>query len=77
MRTTILSAISNKNEAKLVITPRIHCAMPCIAMDIPVILIIKNIANDSNLFLKLVFIMKSARIIIGEIYAKQILSIEN
>lgn len=34
-----------KNEAKLVITPRIHCAMPCIAMGIPVILIIKDIEN--------------------------------
>ena len=28
-----------KNEAKLVITSKIHCAMPCIAMGIPVIFI--------------------------------------
>lgn len=34
-----------KTEAKLVITPRIHCAMPCIAMGIPVILINKNVEN--------------------------------
>lgn len=34
-----------KNEAKLIITSRIHCAMPCIAMGIPVILIINDIEN--------------------------------
>ena len=34
-----------KTEAKLVITPRIHCAMPCIAMGIPVIFINKDVEN--------------------------------
>ncbi len=34
-----------KTEAKLIITSRIHCAMPCIAMGIPVIFIHKNIQN--------------------------------
>ena len=39
-----------KNEAKLVITSRIHSAMPCIAMGIPVIYIHKsNYKNDSRL----------------------------
>lgn len=39
-----------KNEAKLVITSRIHCAMPCIAMGIPVIYIHKgNHQKDTRL----------------------------
>lgn len=31
-----------RNEAKLVITSRIHCAMPCIAMGIPIVFINNN-----------------------------------
>ena len=39
-----------KNEAKLVITSRIHCAMPCIAMGIPVIYIHRgNHKEDTRL----------------------------
>lgn len=34
-----------KNEARLVITSRIHCAMPCVAMGIPVIFIHKNLSD--------------------------------
>lgn len=34
-----------KNEAKLVITSRIHVAMPCIAMGIPVVFISKALVN--------------------------------
>lgn len=35
-----------KNEARLVITSRIHCAMPCVAMGIPVIFIHKNLSDS-------------------------------
>ena len=35
-----------KNEAKLVITSKIHVAMPCIAMGIPVIFINEDINNE-------------------------------
>lgn len=35
-----------RNEAELVITSRIHCAMPCIAMGIPVIFIHNNIKDE-------------------------------
>ncbi|GHU73509.1 hypothetical protein FACS189450_13430 [Spirochaetia bacterium] len=38
-----------KNEAKLVITSKIHCAMPCIAMGIPVIFIHED-AKDCERF---------------------------
>ena len=35
-----------KEQAKLVITSRIHVAMPCIAMGIPIIFIAKNVVNE-------------------------------
>lgn len=35
-----------KTQASLVITSRIHVAMPCIAMGIPVIFIAKNVVNE-------------------------------
>ncbi len=35
-----------KTQAKLVVTSRIHVAMPCIAMGIPVIFVAKNVNNE-------------------------------
>lgn len=37
-----------KNEAKFIVTSRLHCALPCIAMGIPVILLKKNSPFDKR-----------------------------
>lgn len=37
-----------RETAKLIITPRIHCAMPCLAMGIPVVFLCRN-ADDERL----------------------------
>lgn len=39
-----------KNEAKLVITTALHCAAPCIAMGIPVVLLSNRIAEQKTRF---------------------------
>lgn len=36
------------SQARLVITSRLHCALPCVGMDVPVILIAPNKNNDSR-----------------------------
>ncbi len=36
-----------RENARLIITPRIHCAMPCLAMGIPVVFLCRN-TNDER-----------------------------
>ena len=49
---------SYKKEARLVVTTALHCATPCIAMGIPVVLIATDIPENTQRFSSLTGLLK-------------------